>query len=120
MKIGIIGAGKVGGTIATLLESCAFCKSVSLADARANIDLTGLTKSKFVQVDVKKPTQLAAFVKGRDAVVSAAPWVTQISSASVRSTSSSADLQEKFILHRIGRALKASIPDVRCALSALS
>ena len=50
MKIGIVGAGKVGGTIATLLESCKFCKSVALADARANIDLTGLKKSKLSAV----------------------------------------------------------------------
>ncbi len=74
MKIGIIGAGKVGGTIATLLESCKFCRSVALADARANIDLKGLKKSRFVQVDVKKAVQLAAFAKGVDAVVSAAPY----------------------------------------------
>ncbi len=74
MKIGIIGAGKVGGTIATLLESCKFCRSVALADARANIDLTGLKKSKFVQVDVKKPAPLADFLKAVDAVVSAAPY----------------------------------------------
>lgn len=74
MKIGIIGAGKVGGTIATLLESCGFCKSVALADVRANIELKGLRKSRFVQVDVTKPAQLAGFVKGVEAVVSAAPY----------------------------------------------
>ena len=74
MKIGIVGAGKVGGTIATLLESCKFCKSVALADSRANIDLTGLKKSKFVQVDVTQTAQLAAFVKDCAAVVSAAPY----------------------------------------------
>ena len=60
MKIGIVGAGKVGGTIATLLESCKFCQGVALADARANIDLRGLKKSKFVQVDVNQAAQLAA------------------------------------------------------------
>ncbi len=74
MKIGIIGAGKVGGTIATLLESCRFCKSVALADVRANIELKGLRKARFVQTDVTKPAQLAAFVQGVEAVVSAAPY----------------------------------------------
>ena len=74
MKIGIVGAGKVGATIATLLESCKFCRSVVLADARANIDLSGLKKSKFKQVDVQADGQLAAFVKSVDAVVSAAPY----------------------------------------------
>ena len=74
MKIGIVGAGKVGGTIATLLESCKFCTRVVLADARSNIDLKGLKKSQFKQVDVKEPAQLRAFLKGIDAVVSAAPY----------------------------------------------
>ena len=74
MKIGIIGAGKVGGTIATLLESCRFCKSVALADARPNIDLKGLKKARFVPLDVKKTAQLSAFVQGVDVVVSAAPY----------------------------------------------
>ena len=74
MKIGIIGAGKVGGTIATLLESCKFCRSVALADTRANIDLKGLKKSRFVPLDVNKRAQLATFVQGMDVVVSAAPY----------------------------------------------
>ncbi len=74
MKIGIAGAGKIGATIATLLESCAFCKTVVLADARSNIDLKGLKKSKFKQVDVADAAQLAAFVRGVDAVVNALPF----------------------------------------------
>jgi saccharopine dehydrogenase-like NADP-dependent oxidoreductase len=74
MKIGIVGAGKVGGTIATLLESCKFCTGVVLADARSNIDLKGLRKSRFQQVDVNERAQLSAFLKGVDAVVSAAPY----------------------------------------------
>jgi saccharopine dehydrogenase-like NADP-dependent oxidoreductase len=74
MKIGIVGAGKVGATIATLLESCKFCQTVTLADTRSSIDLKGLKKSKFRQVDVSKSAQLAAFIKGVDAIVSAAPY----------------------------------------------
>ena len=76
MKIGIVGAGKVGGTIATLLESCKFCRKVELADSRASIDLKGLKKSKFVQTDVNKAKELAAFVTGKDAIVSAARVTT--------------------------------------------
>ena len=68
MKIGIVGAGKVGGTIATLLESCKFCRKVELADSREGIDLKGLKKSKFVQTDVNKAKELAAFVAGKDAI----------------------------------------------------
>jgi len=74
MKIGIIGAGKIGGTIATLLESCRFCRRVALADTRRDIDLRGLKKSRFVPLDVKKAGPLATFVSGVDVVVSAAPY----------------------------------------------
>ena len=74
MKIGIIGAGKVGGTIATLLESCAFCDAVALGDARPNLKLTGLRKATAHRVDVAKRGPLAAFVKKCDAIVSAAPY----------------------------------------------
>lgn len=96
MKIGIVGAGKVGGAIATLLESCRFCKNVVLADVRPNIGLKGLRKSAFVQVDVTKPAQLAAFVDGVDAIVSAAPYFFNrgIASVCARAGTSYFDLTE--------------------------
>ena len=96
MKIGIVGAGKVGGTIATLLESCKFCKSVALADTRSNIDLKGLKKSKFVRLDVRQAAPLAAFVKGREAVISAAPYFLNkaIASACAKAGVSYFDLTE--------------------------
>ena len=72
MKIGIIGAGNVGSTIATLLESCAFCDAVVLGDARADLKLAGLRKASAQRVDVAKRAPLAALVKKCDAVVSAA------------------------------------------------
>jgi len=74
MKIAIIGAGKVGTTIATLLESCKFCKSVTLVDTRTGIDLKGLRKAKLVRIDVTQPAQLEKLVRGVDTVVSAAPY----------------------------------------------
>jgi lactate dehydrogenase-like 2-hydroxyacid dehydrogenase len=39
MKIGILGAGKIGTTIATLLESCKFCTSVVPCDERSKHSL---------------------------------------------------------------------------------
>ena len=74
MNIGIIGGGKVGGTIATLLESCDFCTTVTLGDVRPNLKLTGLKKATARRLDVKRRASLAAFVKRCDAVVSAAPY----------------------------------------------
>ncbi|MDP3069870.1 MAG: saccharopine dehydrogenase C-terminal domain-containing protein [Opitutaceae bacterium] len=74
MKIGIIGGGKVGGTIATLLESCDFCSAVRLGDVRPNLKLRGLKKAAATRVDVTRSAALATFVKSCDAVVSAAPY----------------------------------------------
>ncbi|QYM78043.1 saccharopine dehydrogenase NADP-binding domain-containing protein [Horticoccus luteus] len=74
MKIGIIGAGKVGATIATLLESCRFCRAVVLGDARSDVEVSGLKKARTVTLNVKEAAELAALVKKCDAVVSAAPY----------------------------------------------
>jgi len=74
MKIGIIGGGKVGGTIATLLESCDFCDAVRLGDVRPNLKLDGLAKAAARKLDVRRAAGLAAFVKRCEAVVSAAPY----------------------------------------------
>ena len=96
MKIGIIGAGKIGATIATLLESSKFCKRVMLADTREGIDLTGLKKSRFVLTDVKDAAQLASFIKGVDAVVNALPFFLNqtIASACAKAEVSYFDLSE--------------------------
>lgn len=74
MKIGIIGGGKVGATIAALLESCDFCERVVLGDIRADLKLRGLRKASARRLDVKRKAGLAAFVRRFDAVVSAAPY----------------------------------------------
>ena len=109
MKIGIIGAGKIGGTIATLLESSKFCKSVALADVRANIDLQGLKKSRFIQVDVAAAAQLAAFVKGVDAIVNALPFFLNksIASACAKAGVSYFDLSEDVSTTKFVRKLSA-------------
>jgi saccharopine dehydrogenase-like NADP-dependent oxidoreductase len=74
MRIGIIGGGKVGGTIAALLESCEFCDAVLLGDVRANLKTEGLRKTTSQRLDVKRAAALAAFVRKCDAVVSAGPY----------------------------------------------
>ncbi len=109
MKIGIVGAGKIGGTIATLLESSKFCQSVALVDVRANIDLQGLKKSRFVQVDVANATQLAAFVQGVDAIVNALPFFLNksIASACAKAGVSYFDLSEDVSTTKFVRKLAA-------------
>ena len=74
MNIGILGGGKIGTTIATLLESCDFCGAVLLGDVRTSVKLAGLDKTGVCRVDVNRPASLASFVKRCDAVASAAPY----------------------------------------------
>ena len=115
MKIGLVGAGKVGGTIATLLESCKFCQSVALADVRPGIDLAGLKKSKFAQVDVRQAARLATFVKGCDAIVNALPFFLNqaIAGACAKAGVSYFDLSEdvnttSFVRGLVSQAKKAT------------
>jgi saccharopine dehydrogenase-like NADP-dependent oxidoreductase len=74
MYVGIVGAGKIGGSIATLLETCGFCDGVRLGDSRSVEDITDLQKAEFRQLDVTKPTELESFVVDCEAIVSAAPY----------------------------------------------
>src|ERR1700740_2241672 len=74
MRIGIIGAGKIGGSIAALLETCAFCSEVRLADNRPLDSLQSLPKSSSQTLDVTSRPALQGFVESCDAVVSAAPF----------------------------------------------
>ncbi len=74
MNIGIIGAGKVGISIAALLEDSPFCHAISLADTREVENARGLSKTRFRTLDVNDGAQMSAFVQGCDAVVSAAPY----------------------------------------------
>ena len=74
ITIGVVGAGKIGATIATLLESCAFCDSAVLADVRTGVKISGLGKASVTRLDADKRTALASFVKRCDAIVSAVPY----------------------------------------------
>jgi saccharopine dehydrogenase-like NADP-dependent oxidoreductase len=74
MTIGVVGAGKIGATIAALLESCDFCGAVVLADVRPGVKTDGLTKASVTELDAAQRTALAAFVKRCDAIVSAVPY----------------------------------------------
>ncbi len=74
MEICILGAGKVGTTIGAMLESCAFCQKVHLADNRPPTALPGLAKTEVETFDFADRARLKAFVAGKDAVVSAAPF----------------------------------------------
>jgi saccharopine dehydrogenase-like NADP-dependent oxidoreductase len=74
MDVGIVGAGKIGESIATLLETCGFCERVRLGDNRPLEDVTGLEKTEFKQLDVTCPAELESFIADCDAVVSAAPY----------------------------------------------
>jgi saccharopine dehydrogenase-like NADP-dependent oxidoreductase len=74
MYVGVVGAGKIGGSIATLLETCGFCDRVRLGDSRPLEGITDLKKAEFRQLDVARSAELESFVVDCDAVVSAAPY----------------------------------------------
>ena len=54
MTIGVVGAGKIGATIAALLESCAFCDAVALADVRSGVNVDGLGKTSVSRLDAHR------------------------------------------------------------------
>jgi saccharopine dehydrogenase-like NADP-dependent oxidoreductase len=74
IKVGILGAGKVGMAIAALLDTARFVESVVLADVQTVANFGGLRKTHFSKLDVLSETELAEFVRNRDVIVSAAPY----------------------------------------------
>ncbi len=74
MRIGIIGAGKVGATIALLLADSAFCTEVILGDVREPDDLSVMRKARFRPLDASDRAALRAFVRDCQAVLSASPY----------------------------------------------
>ena len=96
IKIGILGAGKVGVAIAALLDTTRFVDSVLLADVHSVESLEGLGKSRFCKLDVLSEPDLANFVSECDAIVSAAPYYLnkRIAQACARFGKSYFDLTE--------------------------
>ncbi|MEZ5278390.1 MAG: saccharopine dehydrogenase NADP-binding domain-containing protein [Opitutaceae bacterium] len=74
MKIGILGAGKIGTTIATLLETCAFCTELVLGDNREEPAFPARGRTGLRRLDFRNEDELDSFIRGRDAIVSAAPF----------------------------------------------
>jgi saccharopine dehydrogenase-like NADP-dependent oxidoreductase len=74
MNIGILGAGKVGFTIATMLSSMDFCRKIVLADIRGDMAVNHLKKCRLKLFDFHNRTKLKRFMDELDAVVSAAPF----------------------------------------------
>lgn len=74
MRIGILGAGKVGSTIALLLEDSAFCTEILLGDLRAPTDSSRFRKTRFQPIDVSEAKARESFVRGCQAILSASPY----------------------------------------------
>jgi saccharopine dehydrogenase-like NADP-dependent oxidoreductase len=107
MAIGVVGAGKIGATIATLLESCDFCDTVALGEVRPGLKVGGLRKSSVTRLDVQRRAALGAFVKRCDAVVSAVPYFLnrQIVEACARARVAYFDLTEDIATTTLVRTL---------------
>lgn len=74
MKIAILGAGKVGTTIALMLKKSTFCSDLSIADIATQIGPQALSGIDIVKLDITDKSLLRKFIVGRDAVISAAPY----------------------------------------------
>ncbi|MBV8898773.1 MAG: saccharopine dehydrogenase NADP-binding domain-containing protein [Verrucomicrobia bacterium] len=96
MKAGIIGAGKIGTSIAELLEAADFCTGISLADVRPAELPPAAGKTTWHRLDVTLPDELDRFVASCDAVVSATPFYLNriIAKACARAGRSYFDLTE--------------------------
>jgi len=114
MTIGIVGAGKMGVTIATLLESCTFCTAVALADVRSGSRIDGLDKASSARFDAQRGGALAAFVKRCDAIVSAVPYFLnrRIVEACARARVAYFDLTEDVATTMLVRTLAAETKGV--------
>jgi saccharopine dehydrogenase-like NADP-dependent oxidoreductase len=107
MTVGIVGAGKIGATIAALLESCAFCEAVAVADVRTGLKIAGLGKASVTRLDAEKTSAVAAFVKRCDAIVCALPYFLnrQIVEACARQRVAYFDLTEDVATTALVRTL---------------
>ncbi len=74
MKLAILGAGKVGTTIALMLKKSKFCSDLLIADIEPRQELKKLAPIDVVKLDITDRSSLKKFIVGRDAIVSAAPF----------------------------------------------
>ncbi|MGA9479333.1 MAG: saccharopine dehydrogenase C-terminal domain-containing protein [Desulfobacterales bacterium] len=74
MKITILGAGKVGTTIALMLHKSDFCSDIRIGDIVEQPDFGSFVPRAYTRLDFKDPIALGKLISGRDAVVSAAPF----------------------------------------------
>jgi len=74
LQIGILGAGKIGISIATLLEISEFANGIVLGDARIVGHLEGLGKTRFQEIDIRSADALESFTQNCEVIVSAAPY----------------------------------------------
>ncbi len=74
MKIAILGAGKVGTTIAIMLQACDFCTDILLSDVEAMPVLKRKEKLDFRSIDFNNKDEVTRLIGDQDAVVSAAPF----------------------------------------------
>jgi saccharopine dehydrogenase-like NADP-dependent oxidoreductase len=105
-KIAVIGAGKIGSTIAELLAGCGDYR-VTIADRDA-ARLTGLSAGiKRRALDIGDTEALAVLLAGHFAVISAAPYhlTTRIASAAKAAGAHYLDLTEDVAATRAVRAL---------------
>jgi saccharopine dehydrogenase-like NADP-dependent oxidoreductase len=107
MKFGVVGAGKVGTSIAALLEISDFAEAVILGDSSSVSSLNDLRKSSFRQLDANSASDLEEFLLKCDAVVSAAPYYLNksIATACARLGRSYFDLTEDVDTTRFIRQL---------------
>jgi saccharopine dehydrogenase-like NADP-dependent oxidoreductase len=107
MKVGIIGASKIGVSIAALLEHAEFCTGILLADLRIMAEFGPSAKTSSHRLDVTSPDELEKFVATSDAVVSATPFYLNrlIAKACARAGRSYFDLTEDVETTRFVRQL---------------
>jgi saccharopine dehydrogenase-like NADP-dependent oxidoreductase len=74
MKIGIAGGGKIGLSIAALLETCDFCSETTIADNRPLDGTVGLGKLHSELLDLSSASNMSRFAEANDVIVSAAPY----------------------------------------------
>jgi len=69
MDVAILGAGKVGITIATILQNCRFCREIRIADLRAAPDQPMPAQVRYQSVDFTDTNALRSLIAGSDAVI---------------------------------------------------